>query len=438
MEVFSVFDELKQQIRMEIGNKDVTDINSDVAITLRKKGDKALEEKNFEKYIACYEIIAEDIDEYEKRTGVIPKEKSSAAFAYLQVLTRCVDCGYAYLPQVLKLAEECRENVDEMYGPDSIFPPVDGALIDSMCAVDAIGYYTKIEKYAKLDFNIGLQNYKNNPSQPFAEDGMRCGANALVKIYIYLGKYREAYDILTKIPSLESYPELITFMCLLEAYKIFGYSSKNEIIYILENWADAGSPEANWALGIMYADGYFFERDAETAKRYFDIADECVEKLKGQAGRTGFDFKVFSNTPQSGIIRLAKSESYQSKFYKQMLKNSNSKPVTAKTSNEIPSFTNSTTNSTSTSSSEGCYIATCVYGSYDCPPVWTLRRYRDNTLYKKFFGRLLIKIYYATSPTIVKLFGKNKWFSKLLKKPLDKLVENLNNEGIDNTPYNDK
>ena len=25
----------------------------------------------------------------------------------------------------------------------------------------------------------------------------------------------------------------------------------------------------------------------------------------------------------------------------------------------------------------GCYIATCVYGSYDCPQVLTLRRFRD-------------------------------------------------------------
>ena len=30
--------------------------------------------------------------------------------------------------------------------------------------------------------------------------------------------------------------------------------------------------------------------------------------------------------------------------------------------------------------SGGCYVATCVYGSYDCPQVWTLRRFRDNTL----------------------------------------------------------
>ena len=35
---------------------------------------------------------------------------------------------------------------------------------------------------------------------------------------------------------------------------------------------------------------------------------------------------------------------------------------------------------TEKAASGGGYIATCVYDSYDGPPVWTLRRYRDNTL----------------------------------------------------------
>ena len=55
----------------------------------------------------------------------------------------------------------------------------------------------------------------------------------------------------------------------------------------------------------------------------------------------------------------------------------------------------------------GCYVATCVYGSYDCPQVWTLRRYRDYTLAETWYGRLFIHTYYAISPTIVKLFGNS-------------------------------
>lgn len=91
-----------------------------------------------------------------------------------------------------------------------------------------------------------------------------------------------------------------------------------------------------------------------------------------------------------------------------------------------------------TSSTGGCYVATAVYGSYDCPEVWTLRRFRDYKLAKTWYGRAFIKTYYAISPTIVKLFGETKWFKKLWRGKLDKLVNKLHNEGIKDTPYNDK
>lgn len=86
----------------------------------------------------------------------------------------------------------------------------------------------------------------------------------------------------------------------------------------------------------------------------------------------------------------------------------------------------------------GCYIATCVYGSYDCPQVWTLRRFRDYTLDETWYGRLFIKCYYAISPTLVKWFGKTKWFRSFWKSKLDKIVSNLNKQGIEDTFYNDK
>lgn len=85
-----------------------------------------------------------------------------------------------------------------------------------------------------------------------------------------------------------------------------------------------------------------------------------------------------------------------------------------------------------------CYIATAVYGSYDCAEVWTLRRYRDFTLAETWYGRLFIIAYYATSPTFVKHFGNVKLFKSYGKKVLDKMVAKLNRKGIDNTPYEDK
>ena len=86
----------------------------------------------------------------------------------------------------------------------------------------------------------------------------------------------------------------------------------------------------------------------------------------------------------------------------------------------------------------GCYIATAVYGSYNCPEVWTLRRFRDDILGKSWYGRLFIRFYYATSPTLVKIFGDKVWFKKAFKTPLDRLVKQLESNGVENTPYIDK
>ncbi len=89
-------------------------------------------------------------------------------------------------------------------------------------------------------------------------------------------------------------------------------------------------------------------------------------------------------------------------------------------------------------SSGGCYVATCVYGSYDCPEVWTLRRFRDDTLGSTWYGRLFIRTYYTISPTLVKWFGKTNWFKKMWKGTLDHMIAKLQANGVEDTPYNDK
>lgn len=86
----------------------------------------------------------------------------------------------------------------------------------------------------------------------------------------------------------------------------------------------------------------------------------------------------------------------------------------------------------------GCYVATAVYGSYDCPQVWTLRRFRDYTLAKTWYGRAFIRTYYAISPTLVKWFGNTEWFKKMWRGTLDRMVANLNADGVEDTPYEDK
>ena len=88
--------------------------------------------------------------------------------------------------------------------------------------------------------------------------------------------------------------------------------------------------------------------------------------------------------------------------------------------------------------SGGCYIATSVYGSYDCPEVWTLRRFRDNVLAKTWLGRAFVKTYYAVSPTLVEWFGETNWFQNIWRAVLDVFVDILNEFGFENTPYHDQ
>ena len=88
--------------------------------------------------------------------------------------------------------------------------------------------------------------------------------------------------------------------------------------------------------------------------------------------------------------------------------------------------------------SGGCYVATCVYGSYDCPEVWTLRRFRDNKLAETWYGRAFVKTYYSISPTLVKWFGHTEWFKRMWRGTLDRMVKNLQEQGFEDTPYNDR
>lgn len=89
-------------------------------------------------------------------------------------------------------------------------------------------------------------------------------------------------------------------------------------------------------------------------------------------------------------------------------------------------------------SSGGCYIATCVYGSYDCPSVWVLRRFRDYTLAETMAGRAFIQCYYKISPWLVAHFGQKKWFRYIWLRFLNRQVRQLKEKGVSDQRYTDR
>ena len=89
-------------------------------------------------------------------------------------------------------------------------------------------------------------------------------------------------------------------------------------------------------------------------------------------------------------------------------------------------------------SSEGCYIATAVYGGYDCPEVRVFRRYRDERLKKTAPGRAFIRAYYAVSPRLVRRFGDSPRFIRVWRRYLDGKLARLLKEGFGETEGRDE
>ena len=148
----------------------------------------------------------------------------------------------------------------------------------------------------------------------------------------------------------------------------------------------------------------------------FDNDPEICGATAGNLWQIGFTMYESCDMapPENAELHYGKARQYDPSFYCK-------KPMNAR----------------STGSSDGCYIATAVYGSYDCPPVWTLRRFRDESLSLTAPGRLLIRLYYRISPTLVKLFSDRRWFRHIWRNRLDRLVGKLRAKGYSDKPYMD-
>ena len=68
-----------------------------------------------------------------------------------------------------------------------------------------------------------------------------------------------------------------------------------------------------------------------------------------------------------------------------------------------------------------CYIATHLYGE-DHHVTDLLRHFRDNHLFRNWYGRALIKAYYSFSPTLVALSRRSALIEYLLSSIVSRIV----------------
>lgn len=66
-----------------------------------------------------------------------------------------------------------------------------------------------------------------------------------------------------------------------------------------------------------------------------------------------------------------------------------------------------------------CFVATAVYGSYDCPEVLKLRAFRDDFLKKHALGRAFIAVYYRYGPKLAEAVKGRRLLSVPIKGILD-------------------
>ena len=233
------------------------------------------------------------------------------------------------------------------------------------------------------------------------------------------GKYRDLYFILETEKFIQMYQNTVEqIVC-----------PSNDLVFTDENVRN------------LYFDAEYFIRCAKSGiKRLRDAkgVDEYLKILKEYINlHCDFLNAVYLNVDTGNSRSILKNEETRQEYYSYILECE--KEIKLLEPDYVhPKVVLEVYNSSPSSSSGGCYVATAVYGSYDCPQVWTLRRYRDYTLATTWYGRAFIRTYYAISPTLVKWFGHTDWFKKMWQGKLDSMVAKLQAKGVESTPYEDK
>jgi tetratricopeptide (TPR) repeat protein len=207
-----------------------------------------------------------------------------------------------------------------------------------------------------------------------------------------------------------------TYQCNLGFFYEKYYEDQEKAVYWYTKAAEQDNAQAQYNLAISFERGEGVPKDIEKAIYWYTkSAEQDHVGSQNNLGALYLDGKLVSTD-------LTKAKYWFTKAAEQ--------------GNEVAQRNLNRVNERR-SSSGCCYVATCVYGSYDCPEVWTLRRFRDLKLSKSWFGKQFIRFYYAVSPKIVELFGNNKWFNRFWKPILDALIRKLQNSGIDSSSYSD-
>lgn len=358
----------------------------------------------------------------------------------------CQNCGTKYtVDEAKKLMVEGTVKIDNSEKLRNLYTLARQAK-DSNDAENAVKYYDLIKQEDPRSWEACFYNVYFRAAQTrvmYIQSAANSVKNCLENVFELIRISSDSDE--EKKAHIREVSVRVTLICsLLES------SSKSTFVKL---WSNAGgdsrvdlmaeyTSRALAASDALFACGNLIEQDYKT--------DTLMMKTACELWKSGIDiwknsYAIFDNhaarysTMKNSYV--AKIQKYQGNysFTRPQYSGFPSIYITVASKNSNSDFgVGYSSSGTSSSSSGGCYVATAVYGSYDCPQVWTLRRFRDYTLAETWYGRAFIHTYYAISPTLVKWFGHTEWFKKMWKGKLDRMVANLKADGVEDTPYEDK
>jgi|GEM_PF-1802617 len=201
------------------------------------------------------------------------------------------------------------------------------------------------------------------------------------------------------------------------------------LAYERTSWAVKSPDFSVWDYGIQLHDNLDLEAEAikwftKGAQSNSIYSDECHYKLAlmyYDASEKGL--REIANNPEHLYLKYLKSAATLGHIPAETRLNT-FEEVILPSINEVMGKNLDNTKNKNTKSS-GCYIATAVYGSYDAPEVLVLRRFRDDSLYKKCFGRLFIQLYYKFSPPIAEKLIYARRLNSIVRIVLNRFVKRL-------------
>lgn len=149
-------------------------------------------------------------------------------------------------------------------------------------------------------------------------------------------------------------------------------------------------------------------------------AQNSIVKLEYNSCKTIQDYEAFiSKYPTSSFVAEARTTIADERAWAQACASDEK----AAYKEYLAKYPNGRHKDVAQNKASACYIATMVYGDYNCAEVLALRSFRDTVLRNSHWGQRFIAFYYRHSPAFVEKFKDHKLINSMVRSLLNIFVK---------------